>query len=108
MGLFPLAATISSMLNPLRAIATRSRWPEAPWRPSDSYMHQRTLPHGPSRSAAPRSLFQSRAITSQSLHRASQSIQRDSFRRKCSQAGTTLRRWMLPTVERGPPATLCV
>jgi hypothetical protein len=108
MGLFPFAATISSMLNPLRAMVTRSRWPEVPWRPGYSYEDLRRSPTNPPRAIPSRLLTQARAIESSVPDRASESIQRSSLSRRHSRTGSALRRWMLPTVERGPPATICV
>jgi hypothetical protein len=110
MGLFPFAATISSILKPLRASGMRSRWPEIPWRGCAwyTYQHQSKTSDDPFRPSSLRPLSPARAINSLSFDRAYQSIQRTSLTRRQSRTGTALRRWMLPTVERGPPATICV
>ncbi len=110
MVLFPLAATISSMLNLPRAIAKRSRWPEVPWWGGAWYRYhdQRNTSDNPSRPSTLRPFSPTRAIDHLFPDRASESIQRISLMGKGSRTGTALRRWMLPTVERGPPATICV
>jgi hypothetical protein len=110
MGLFPFATSTWSMLNPPRAGAKRSRWPEIPWRLRawQPHSYQISPSDNPSRPTPLRPLSQARAIAHLFADRASESIQRISLVRKRSRTGTTVRRWMPPTVERGPPATICV
>jgi hypothetical protein len=88
--------------------AKPSRWPEVPWRGCawHPHHHRRTTSDHPSRPTPLRPLSQARAIDYLFLDRASESIQRISLVRNGSRAGTAFRRWMLPTVERGPPATI--
>jgi hypothetical protein len=108
MGFFPLAGTIWSILNPLRVKAAGSRWPVVLWRRSFQYIQQVDPTDNPSRLTVSRPLFQSRATSNHSADRASESIQRAALRRRHSRTASTLRRWMLPTVERGPPVHISV
>ena len=103
MGFFPFAGIISSLLNPLRMSAARCRWSEVLWRRHTSCSHQRKDLVVTSRFPTPQPHFQSRATSLRSPDRASQSIQRASLSRSRFSAATELHRWMLPTVERGPP-----
>ena len=92
MGVFPLAGTISSMLNPSRVNAACGRWPEEFWRRSALAMHLcRSVP------ALHLSAF------SRLTHHRSLSYPRASTPRPAGRAIAALRRWMLPTVERSPP-----
>ena len=108
MGFFPFAGVISSLLNPLRMGAARCGWPEVLWRRHSSSKHQRQSLVNTCRFPAPRPLFQSRATSLRSPERASQSIQRASLARSRFSTASALRRWMLPTLERGPPVHIGV
>jgi hypothetical protein len=108
MGSFPLAAIMSSMLNPLRNCVARSRWPEVLWRRSPSSLHWCSSFDDPPRLLTPRPLFHFRATKLHSPDRASQSIQQALLARRRSRTASMLRRWMLPTVERGPPVHFSV
>jgi hypothetical protein len=108
MGSFRFAGINSLVLNPGHVgSANRNRWPEVPWRrctspacPSQILRSPYLFPASPSSSPSP-----PRATSRHTPDRASESIQRTSLTRT---SGTTsiLRRWMLPTVERGPPVAL--
>lgn len=108
MGFFPFAGIISSLLNPLRMGAARCGWPEVLWRRHSSSRHQRQSLVNTCPFPAPRLLFQSRATSLRSPERGSQSIQRASLARSRFSTASALRRWMLPTLERGPPVHIGV
>ena len=105
MGVSPLAATFATL--PYRTRLGRYWWPTLPWRSSALYTQQyalNTLSASNSfRSTAPRFSSQSRATSRRSADRASEGIQRAPLSRIRFSPEITLRRWMLPTVERGPP-----
>jgi hypothetical protein len=101
MGLFPLAGTISSM-HPLRISAARSRWPEVLWRRYSSHIQECCSSNLPLRLTISRPSPSPRATTD-SADRASESIRRTALERRRSRTASALHRWMLPTVERGPP-----
>ena len=107
MGLFPLAGTISSMLHPLRIGAARSYWPAVLWRRCSAYTQQNHSSELPSRLTTLKPSSPSRATTD-TVQRASESIQRTALERTCGSTASVLRRWMLPTVERGPPVQISV
>lgn len=107
MGMFPLAGTISLMLHPLRISAARSRWPEVLWRRYSTHIQECSSFDLPLRLTISRPPFPSRATTD-SADRASESIQRIVLGRRRSSTANVLRRWMLPTVERGPPVHISV
>ena len=92
MGLFPFAGTISSMLNLSRSSAACGRWPEGFWRRSALAMH-------PCRSVPALQLSAFSRLT----HHRSLSHPPASNHRPACRAIAPRRRWMLPTVERGPP-----
>jgi hypothetical protein len=108
MGLFPLAATIS-MDSPPRWRMAREWWRNLFWRPPTTIVQpnltQYAVPPDPSRLLCSESHSQFRAIPQQPRDRASQCIQRAPLSRRSTRIATTLRRWMLPIVERGPPVT---
>jgi hypothetical protein len=106
MGLFPLAGTISSM-NPLRMSAARSRWPEFLWRRYSSYIQECCSSNLPLRLTTSRP-YQSPRATTESADRASESIRLTALERRRSRTASALHRWMLPTVERGPPVPISV
>jgi hypothetical protein len=108
MGLFPLAATMSSILNPLRQYVARGRWPEVLWRRRASSMHQCSPIDNSPQLVATWPLPQSRATTIHLSDRAPLSIQRAALTDRRSRIAAALRRWMLPTVERGPPVHISV
>jgi hypothetical protein len=102
MGLHGTHAIGYSRRFPLRVGAARSRWSDSSWRvhvilcqpkPPDPRFVKPVL----------RFLFQPCATNPQFPDRAIKSIQRNLLRRIRSRTPSTLRRWMLPTVERGPP-----
>jgi len=109
MGLFPFAGTISSMLNPSRVNAACGRWPESFWRRSALAMHLcRSVPSLQlsvfSRLTHLRSLSHPRASNRRPAGRAAGYGQWASLSHRRASATAALRRWMFPTVERGPPA----
>lgn len=109
MGLFPFAAINSSMLYPPHASVLRSRWPEVPWRgcPSNPHQPQCKTPDHPFRLTPPvHYLKLARSIPGFLIAPSNPFSGPGSLKR--SLTVTALRRWMLPTVERGPPATICV
>jgi hypothetical protein len=108
MGLFPLAAIMSSMLNPLRNCVARGRWPQVLWRRCPSSLHWCSTLDDPPRLPTPRPLFHFRATQLHSPDRASQSIQQALLARRRARTASLLCRWMLPTVERGPPVHFSV
>ena len=110
MGLFPLVATRSPIRPSPHPRTARHWWPNLLWRYCAASMPQCMIGDAPLQSAPSRPTFfrpqsQSRANPRQSDHRASQRIQRAPLSRRRSRTASTLRRWMPPTVERGPPAT---
>jgi hypothetical protein len=103
MGLSAFHAVGDSMPPSLCEGIPRSSWSHVPWRDPVATV---SLPQPAdilSLQQIPRFLFQSCAITRHVPDRATKSIQRNSLRRRCSWTTSMLRRWMLPTVERGPP-----
>ena len=109
MGSFPFAGTISSMLNPSHVNAACGRWPEVFWRRSALAMHHcRSVPALQLsvffRLTHLRSLSHPRASTPRPAGRAAGWGERTLLPHRRTSATAALRRWMLPTVERGPPA----
>jgi hypothetical protein len=100
MGLFRFAGTTSSKSNLLLTGGTPNRWRHVAWWRA-SVMHQRQSQNPASLLPLSQSLFPIRATNLHTRDRASQSIQRTWLARKHSTS--TFHRWMLPTVERGPP-----
>ena len=110
MGLFPLAVTPSPIRPSPHFRTARYCWPNLLWRHYAANIRQHMNGNGPlqsapSRPATSRPQSQFRAIFRQSAHRASQCIQLAPLSRRRSSTATTLRRWMRPTVERGPPVS---
>jgi hypothetical protein len=89
MGVFPRAATMNSLLTRPRGKASRHWWPALLWQ-------RCTLDILPSPSHI-------RATAELQPSRASVWIHRAPLSRIRSTTSTTLRRWMLPVFERGPP-----
>jgi hypothetical protein len=108
MGLFPLAGAISLMLHPLRIGAARSRWPEVLWRRYSSHTQECDSSYLPLRLTTSRPPFPATRANTDSGDRATESIQRTALARRRSTTTRVLRRWMLPTVERGPPVHISV
>jgi hypothetical protein len=111
MGLFPLDASISSMLNPPRVTAVRRRWPGNRWSHCASAMHTCKSINASLLSDSPpsttfRSLFSIRVNGSRLAGFASGCIQRTRLSRIKSRIASALQRWMHPMVERGPPFAL--
>jgi hypothetical protein len=100
MGTYGTHAIGYSRPIPLRVGAARSHWSGSPWR---VHITLRQPPDPPFLQPIPRFLFQPCATNPQFPDRAIKSIQRNLLRRRRSRTTSTLRRWMLPTVERGPP-----
>jgi hypothetical protein len=98
MGLFELADVNSLVFDPEWGVAPARLWPKLKWWPTRPLSRQ-------SRSACP-SLSSSlqflypRATTTYTAGRASESIRRLPLARRVASG---YRRWMPPTVERGPP-----
>jgi hypothetical protein len=109
MGLFPLAATLSSMRPAPHLRTARHWWPSPIWRRCGSNMQCRIgnppLQLDPFRPTTSRLQSQFPAISRQAAGRAPQRIQRAPLSGRRSSTAAPLRRWMLPTVERGPPVT---
>jgi hypothetical protein len=108
MVVFPLAATISSRVRRPRRNGARHWWPYQFWGRYASTFQPGSILNLPSlpdstRLTTPRNLHQLRAVTADLPHRAAKCIQRAPLSRTRSRTPTTLRRWMLPIVERGPP-----
>ena len=103
----PLAATTSTGVHrPYRDAARHWWWSHQFWRRYVCGLQQGTIPPSlpdPTRRTTSKSLHQLRAVTVESVNRAAQCIQRTPLSRTRSRTPTTLRRWMLPIVERGPP-----
>ena len=97
---------IHSTLHPLPAAIVRSLWPGVPWRQPMTPQHDHTPADLSLLLPTNRFLYQSCAIAQHAPDRATESIQRGPLRRSYSSAVATLRRWMLPTVERGPPGSM--
>jgi hypothetical protein len=109
MGVSPLAASLSSSPCLLSSRSARYWWRTLLWRGHQSYTQQWVSNAGPpsdySRPNTSSLPSQIRATSRRSADRASQCIQRAPLSRKHFSPRTTLRRWMLPLVERGPPVT---
>jgi hypothetical protein len=97
---------IQSALRPLPAAIALSSWPDVRWRQAMTRQHDHTPAELSLLLPTNRSLFQPCAIPQYAPDRATESIQRGLLRRSYSSAVGTLRRWMLPTVERGPPGSM--
>ena len=108
MGFFPLAGTISSMLDWLRMSAVRSRWPEVLWPRYFQYFRPCVSSDTPPRFSPSRTQNQHRATNGHLAARAFESIRRNALERRHSSTASVLRRWMPPTVERGPPVHISV
>jgi hypothetical protein len=102
MGLYGTHAILCSQRLPLRIGAARSHWSGSSRRVHESPGQSRP-PDPPSLQPIPWFLFHPCATDPQFPDRATKSIQRNLLRRRRSRTTSTLRRWMLPTVERGPP-----
>src|SRR5215207_5775970 len=103
MGFFRFAGGSSSVPNPRHAGPVRSRWPEVLWRRcSRSRVPHQSL-YGSSLLSPPHFQSQPRATSARSPDRAPPIIQRPPLSRRSSGAASAFRRWLLPTVERGPP-----
>ena len=100
MGLFQLAHMSDVVANPQRS-GTGRLWPELMWWPPLSPSQHFSSRYSPSLSFSPQFLHQLRATSSRLLVRASESTRWASLVHRW--AARALRRWMLPTVERGPP-----
>jgi len=103
MGLSEFHSIGCSMPMPLRVGSARSHWSNVPWRAHAAFPRVSKPADSSSLQQLPRFLFQTCAISPHFPDRALKSIQRNFVRRRCSWTTSTLRRWMLPTVERGPP-----
>ena len=102
----PLAATIPTRVYRPHRDAARHWWSHQFWRLYTCGLQPGTIPPPLpdfTRRTTSKSLHQFRAVTVGSVNRAAQSIQRTPLSRTRSRTPTTLRRWMLPIVERGPP-----
>ena len=98
------AGTMPLVLNPWIVGLPRNGWPNLLWRRCTSRMYQGQSIHHPSQPTAFSSLSQIRAML-RFPYRATQSIQWRPLVRAGVGGARALRRWMLPTVERGPPCT---
>jgi hypothetical protein len=103
MGLSAFHAVGDSMPLSLCVGIPQSSRSHVPWRDPISVLTLTNLADVFSLQQISRFLFQSCAIDPHFADRATKSIQWNSLRRRCSWTTSLLRRWMLPTVERGPP-----
>lgn len=88
-------------LNPQRGIARERPGPDLMWwRTASRHQHSTSFP---SLSFRLQFLHQLRATSSRVPDRASESIRQTPLRRIWCRTASGFRRWMLPTVERGPP-----
>ena len=102
MGLFQFVRLNGVVGNPWRGGPGRL-WPELMWWPEPSPSpHSRFIPH-PALSSSIQLMHQLRATSSGLLGGASESIRRTPLARRWTATASAFRRWMLPTVERGPP-----
>ena len=107
MGLFRVTGRLGQVLDP-GLTGTEWWWPNALWHRSFRIQPRRSSRPHPG-SPAYQSLYQQlRAASRRSPGRALRSIQRASLDGSRSPAASARRRWMLPTVERGPPVHLSV
>lgn len=104
MGLFHIAGRLVQLLD--SELVGTEWWPDmlCPRHPSLSFRRSPRLSHFP----AYQTPYQLRATIRRSPGRALRSIQRASLDGRRSQAASAARRWMLPTVERGPPVHFSV
>jgi hypothetical protein len=105
MGLFPGSGRPMQMLDP--EFVGTEWWSNAlwQWRPS---LHPPRSPRHLSRFPAYPSHYQLRAAIRRSAGRALKSIPRTLLNGRRSSAPSASHRWMLPTVERGPPVHISV
>jgi hypothetical protein len=88
-------------LNPQRGIAQERPCPDAlRWRTASRQQHSTSYPSLPFRLQF---LHQLRATGPRVPDRATESIRQTPLRLIWCRAASVFRRWMLPTVERGPP-----
>ena len=106
MGLFRVCGRLGQVLDP--ELTGTEWWPNVLWPRSLRMQPRRSSRHHP-RSPAYQSLYQQlRAASRWSPGRALRSIQRASLSGRGTPAASASRRWMLPTVERGPPVHFSV
>ncbi len=106
MGSLRCAGTTPLVFNPWLVGSPGNGWPNHLWQRCTWRMHQRQSIHHLPLFSAFTSLSPIRA-TLRSFDRASESIQWRPLLRAGAGA-RALRRWMLPTVERGPPVHISV
>jgi hypothetical protein len=104
MGLFPVS---SRPMHVLDTELVNTDWPNVLWRNSPATPSCRPL-RSLSRFPSHHSRFQLRAATRRFPGRALKSIQRTLLKDCRFPVASTSRRWMLPTVERGPPVHFSV
>jgi hypothetical protein len=105
MGLFPVFGCPVQVLDP--KLVNTEWWPNMLWQSSQCMPFRwssRRFSHFP----ASQSRYQLRAANRRSPGRALKSIQRASLSGRRVPAASASRRWMLPTVERGPPVHFSV
>jgi hypothetical protein len=102
MGTFQLAGMSSLLSNPKPGSTRERLWPQFEWWPDAPMCQQSSLRFHPSSSINPHTLYQFCAVDARSAGRAPESTRR-SLLRMWSGTARAFRRWMLPTVERGPP-----
>ncbi len=101
MELFHCADMSWPNLDPQRGVARERLWPDPLWWRIAS--RQQLSPSYPSLSFRLQFLHQLRATSPRVPDRAPESIQQTPLRRIWYRTASVFRRWMLPTVERGPP-----
>ena len=102
MGLFRFAGMSAVAVDPHRGGSGRL-WPELMWWP-EPWPHQPSrLYRRPSLSSSLQPIQQLRVTGSRVVGHALESIRRSRLTRSWTAVARAFRRWMLPTVERGPP-----
>jgi hypothetical protein len=103
MGLFQFIGMTSWSSNPQRGTAPGRLWPELKWWPDGAPAQQPRLNSHLSLPLHSHLSHQPCAAGSRFSDRAPQSIRQNLLRRTWCWTVSSFRRWMLPTVERGPP-----
>jgi hypothetical protein len=107
MGSLRCAGSTPLVFKPWLVGSPRNGWPNLLWQRCTWRMYQSQPIHHPSLPSASSSLSPIRAML-RSSDRASESIPWRPLLRAGAGAARALRRWMLPTVERGPPVHISV
>ena len=103
MGLFQFIGVSSWSSNLQRGTAPGRLWPELKWCLDGPAAQQHRLNFHPFLTLHSQFFYQLCATDSRLSDRAPESIRQNLLRRTWGRIATAFRRWMLPTVERGPP-----